>query len=144
VGMLQPEVHFVLVKTVNDIVPAVQRLRANASHARRIAAAGRAFALHQLSYDQVLAYVRALLRGYAARQSHAAPPSHSVTATRPSAPPLTSWRSLASVRATRPVDAPPSARPRCGIGVQVEAEGPPWVRRSAVSGGTARVQHRPR
>ena len=159
VGMLQPEVHFVQVKTVNDIVPAVQRLRANASHARRIAAAGRAFALHQLSYDQVLltnylllttyhdqvlAYVRALLRGYAARQSHAAPPSHSVTATRPSAPPLTSWRSLASVRATRPVDAPPSARPRCGIGVQVEAEGPPRVRRSAVSGGTARVQHRPR
>ena len=67
-GMLQPEVHFVQVKTVNDIVPAVQRLRANAPHARRIAAAGRAFALHQLSYDQVLAYVRALLRGYAARQ----------------------------------------------------------------------------
>ena len=45
VGMLQPEVHFVQVKTVNDIVPAVQRLRANTSHARRIAAAGRAFAL---------------------------------------------------------------------------------------------------
>ena len=44
-GMLQPEVHFVQVKTVNDIVPAVQRLRANTSHARRIAAAGRAFAL---------------------------------------------------------------------------------------------------
>ena len=43
--MLQPEVHFVQVKTVNDIVPAVQRLRANPSHARRIAAAGRAFAL---------------------------------------------------------------------------------------------------
>ena len=44
-GMLQPEVHFVQVKTVNDIVPAVQRLRANTSHAPRIAAAGRAFAL---------------------------------------------------------------------------------------------------
>ena len=67
-GLLKPEVHFVQVKTVADIVPAVQRLRANASHARRIAAAGRDFALRQLSYDQVLAYVRALLRGYAARQ----------------------------------------------------------------------------
>ena len=66
--MLQPEVHFVQVKTVSDIVPALQRLRANASHARRIAAAGRAFALRQLSYEQILAYVRALLRGYAARQ----------------------------------------------------------------------------
>ena len=67
-GLLKPEVHFVQVKTVADIVPAVQRLRANASHARRIAAAGRDFALRQLSYNQVLAYVRALLRGYAARQ----------------------------------------------------------------------------
>ena len=63
-GMLQPEVHFVQVKTVNDIVPAVQRLRANASHARRIAAAGRAFALHQLSYDQVLLTNYLLLTTY--------------------------------------------------------------------------------
>ena len=159
VGMLQPEVHFVQVKTVNDIVPAVQRLRANASHARRIAAAGRAFALHQLSYDQVLltnylllttyhdqvlAYVRALLRGYAARQ----PRGTAVALGDGYAPVRTTTDIMAFTGLCacdkRPVDAPPSARPRCGIGVQVEAEGPPRVRRSAVSGGTARVQHRPR
>ena len=72
--LLEDGHNIVMVKKIADIIPAVQMLRANASHARRIANAGRNLALSQLHNDRVLDYWRALLRSYSSVQRGRAAP----------------------------------------------------------------------
>ena len=67
--LLQDWKHLAVARSVQDIVPVVQRLRANASLARRIARNGRQLALSQLGMGRVLDYFHAMLRGYAAVQT---------------------------------------------------------------------------
>ena len=55
-------------RQVKDILPALQRLRANESHAEAIASAGRRVALEALSHVRVLAYFRLLLEQISRRQ----------------------------------------------------------------------------
>ena len=60
--------HIAVARSVADIIPTVQRLRANASLARRIGRAGRALALKEMSMGRTLDYLHALLRGYSSIQ----------------------------------------------------------------------------
>ena len=66
--LLKPNVHIAVAQSVADIIPTVQRLRANASLAQQIAANGRELAARLMTMDRVLDYTGALLRSYASVQ----------------------------------------------------------------------------
>ena len=71
--LLVPGRHLVVVRSVQETVSAVRALRANASYASSIAAAGQQFALQHLRMDDVLDYFRAALHSYAADQRQREP-----------------------------------------------------------------------
>lgn len=68
---LEPDRHLVVLRGRNavgaQLLPTLERLRADERTAARIAAAGQRFARRWLSFASVLAYVRRLLRTYAER-----------------------------------------------------------------------------
>ena len=65
---LRSEVHWVVLKEVREILPTLARLRANETHARRIARAAQRYAMHTLRHEHVLDYFRELLTAVARRQ----------------------------------------------------------------------------
>eukprot|EP00326_Haptolina_ericina_P022690 CAMPEP_0181178416 /NCGR_PEP_ID=MMETSP1096-20121128/5712_1 /TAXON_ID=156174 ORGANISM="Chrysochromulina ericina, Strain CCMP281" /NCGR_SAMPLE_ID=MMETSP1096 /ASSEMBLY_ACC=CAM_ASM_000453 /LENGTH=253 /DNA_ID=CAMNT_0023266691 /DNA_START=47 /DNA_END=805 /DNA_ORIENTATION=+ len=66
--LLQPDRHFIVVARTKQVIQAVQRLRANATLARKIGRAGRRLALSQLTMERALGYLRALFASYSSIQ----------------------------------------------------------------------------
>jgi len=62
--LLRDGEHLIIINKVEDIMPTVQRLRANESLARAIGSAGRRLALEQLSMERGISYLRSFLSSY--------------------------------------------------------------------------------
>jgi len=124
---LQHERHLYVVPTVNDIVPAVHRLRANPALARRIARAGAHYARHHLSFGRVLGYVQQLLAAVGHASAPPRPPDANYTR-------VTSARDLA--RIAQLCDCGAAKRPsrqRCAAQLGLNAT--PAASRGARGGG---------
>ena len=77
--MLRNGTNIAVAHSVADIIPTVQRLRANATLARQIAANGRRLALRQLGMDRTLDYLTGLLKSYSSIQRQRATDTYGYT-----------------------------------------------------------------
>ena len=127
--LLKPNVHIAVAQSVADIIPTVQRLRANASLAQQIAANGRELAARLMTMDRVLDYTGALLRSYASVQRERATSARGFT-------PATTAADLGAITAsaTAPLARRPQ-RPTARTSIRTRSR-----RRRCCDGWTARAR----